>query len=187
MSVTKFIGAINEQIKPLLDAFTGSQLYGLAKSMVRETGTVRELLPALVDKEGEGRYVGIDDVAPVIIYHKSNSITVSEKPNSGMGNSRALQIYTYNNTMIVFMDRKKINLLPDEFILLLQANISDGLKVPDYKTVLIRFQNIILNTQQVFVSEYQNTTYKIKPNMNLFAINYQIETTFEVKCFAKCP
>lgn len=187
MSVTKFIEAVNQQILPLVNSFTGGKIYGLAQSMTREAGGVKELLPALVDKEGEGKYVGVDDNSPVIIYHKSNSVTAAEKQNSGVGDLRAWQVYTYSNTMIVFLDRKKTNLLPDEFILFLQANIADGLKVQNYKTVIMRFQNIILNTQQVFASEYQNTQYKVNPGMSLFAINYQIESTFDTRCFDKCP
>lgn len=187
MSNLKFISAINEQISPLLAAFTGARLNRLAQSIVRGRGANIELLPALVDMDGEGTYIGMDDTSPITIYHKANSITMTEKPNSGYGNSKALKINTYANSMIVFLDRKATKMMPDELILLLQANLADEIKLKPYQTIQFRFQNIILNSQQVFASEYQNTEYKIPPQFSLLAINYQIESTFDKSCFATCP
>lgn len=187
MSNAKFISAINEQINPLVTSFAGAKIYGIAQAIIGKGDTGDELIPCLVDKDGEGKYVGVDDTAPITIYHKSNSISVSDKQNSGTGDSRADKVYLYANTMIVFLDRKKTLLMPDELVLLIQANLADAIKIPNYKSVNVRIQNIILNTQQVFASEYQNTPYKIPPRFSLFAINYQIESTFDKKCFAKCP
>lgn len=187
MSNSVFISTINDQLRPITEKFTGSRVFGLAQSMIRETSGGLELIPALVDKEGEGKYIGIDDTAPITIYHKSNSITVTDKPNSGVGDSRAHKVDTYSNSMIVFMDRKATCLLPDEFLLFIQANLPDEIKIQNYKSVNIRLQNIILNSQQVLASEYQNTEYKIPPRFSLFAINYQIESVFDKSCFATCP
>ena len=187
MSLTVFIAGINEQIAPLFKKWTGSQIHGMAQSMNREAGGKTETLPCLVDKKGEGIYIGIDDKYPVIIYHKAGQIIGTQKTGSGYGDSIADQVNTASISMVVFIDRKKIEMLPDEVAMMIQANLADGLKVKDYKSVTVRIQNIILNTQQVFASEYQNTPYKIKSSQNLFVINYQIESTFNKRCFATCP
>lgn len=187
MSVTVFINKINEQIKPLFDKFTGSRIYGLAQGIISSKSDKPVLVPAIVDKNGEGTFAGIDDVSPFILYHKANLINASIQPNSGVGDSIGNLVYNYSNSMIIFLDRKKTKLLPDELVLFIQANLPETLKVDNYKSVNLRIQNIILNTQTVFASEYQNTMYSIKPEQNLFAINYTIESIFDKKCFAKCP
>lgn len=187
MSNSAFISAINEQIEPLLMAFTGFRLFGIAQGMIRKVGDQPQLIPCLVNLDGEGTYVGLDDAAPITIYHKSNSIAIADKPNSGVGDSRANSVNTYQNSLIVFLNRRLTKLLPDEFILVLHANLKDGIKIPKYKTINIRLQNIILNSQQVFASEYQGFDYRIPPHFSLFAINYQIESVFDKSCFATCP
>lgn len=188
MSNSKFISALNVQINDLVKAYPGGRVLGLAQGIIRvESNGDLQLIPAEVDKEGEGKYIGLDDSAPVTLYHKANSIQITEKSNSGYGDARALTVNTYNNSMIVFLDRKTTGLLPDEFISLLQANLADAIEMKPYKSVIVRLQNIILNSQQVFASEYQNFEYKIPPRFSLFAINYQIESTFDRKCFATCP
>jgi hypothetical protein len=187
MSLGLFISGINEQIGSLFQKWPGCKIHGLAQSVTRESGTKPETLPALVDDKGEGQFVGMDDKHPVIIYHKAGSVASSVKPNSNYGDSSGDIVNTYSMTMIVFIDRKKISQAPDDIVQLLQTSISDRLKIKNFKSVIIRIQNIILNTQQVFAGEYQNTQYKIKPSQSLFAINYQIESTFDKRCFAKCP
>lgn len=187
MSNSKFIDAINRQLAVLGTAFTGARVYGLAQSVVRSTGDGDQILPAVVDLSGEEKYVGLDDAGSVTIYHKANTIAVSEKSNSGYGDRRAFKTYLYGNTMIVFLDRQATKLLPEDFILFLEANLEDNLKMENYRSVIIRIQNIILNSAQVFDSEYKNVPNRINPRYSLFAINYQIESVFDKSCFATCP
>lgn len=188
MSNSKFISAINDQIQPLLKAFTGSRIYGLTQPISKPVGQDQfQTIPCIVDNSGEAKYVGVDDAALITIYHKSNTLTITEKANSGSGDVRAYTVYTYYNSMIVFIDRKRTGMLPDEFALLLQANLKDAIKIENFRAVVVRLQNIILNSQQVFATEYQNTEYRISPQFSLFAINYQIESTFDKRCFATCP
>lgn len=187
MSNALFIQKINDGLSEMASKFTGSRVFGLAQSIIRQSGDNTQLLPTIVDLSGEGTYIGVDDAAPLTIYHKSNSIAVSEKQGSGYGDNRSNKTYTYSNALVVFMDRKALGMLPDELILFIQANLPDSLKIGNYKSVNVRMQNIILNSQQVFASEYQNVDYRIPPRFSLFAINYQIESVFDKNCFATCP
>lgn len=143
------------------------------------------LLPCTVDKSGEGVYIGMDNTIPVIIYHKINSISSVIKPK-GTGDALGDIVNTYSNTMIVYMSRKKTGLLPDQLILKIQASLPDFLQFKPYNNIVIRFLNVILNSNQVWASEYGGSKYRLTPESNLFAINYQIETTFAKKCFENC-
>lgn len=187
MSNAKFIEKLNDSILDLSSKFLGSRIFGIAQSIIRGTSEKSELLPALVDLNGEATYIGVDDASPLTVYHKANSIAVSEKSGSGYGDNRAYKSFTYSNALIVFMDRKVLGMLPEELVLFIQANFPDNIKIDNYKSVNMRMQNIILNSQQVFASEYQNVDYRIPPRFSLFAINYQIESVFDKSCFATCP
>ena len=113
--ISEVISALNEY----LTFPEGSKIYGLAQSVVREKSEGRELLPCIVDNNGEGKDVSIDNTLPIIIYHKSNSIQV-RKGNKGMGDAGADTINTYSNVMIVYLDRKKTGLTPDDILLQIQ-------------------------------------------------------------------
>lgn len=180
--ISKIINEINES---LTASFTGAKIYGLAQSVIRRSGTEAELLPALVNNDGEAVYVGFDDTHSLMMYHKMNSMSTTDSKYKGYGDATADLTNTYQNTLIVYLDRKKVKKLPDEIYLKIQASIEE-LKIPPFKTVSIKFTNVILNSTQVFASEYQGTRYLLPPEKNLFAINYSIESIFKKGCFDTC-
>jgi hypothetical protein len=182
--ISSVIEEINKGFKKLFETTAGVKIYGLAHTMLRTKGSETELIPALVDHSGEGKYIGIDDTAPVIIYHKSNSITSTIRPSEGFGRDPGGLVNTYNNTLIVYLNRKRLKLLPDELFLFIQAHFPDTFKMDPF-TVSIRITNVILNSQQVWASEYQRD-FTLPPEANLFAVNYTVESSFKKGCFEKC-
>lgn len=186
MSVSTFIKQINEKLEPLFEKWTGSVLHGYTQSMIRKKGNEVELLPAVVDKNGEGKYVGPDDTNPVSLYHKLNNLNSTVR-NNGVGDSLGDILNTYQNSMVVFLDRKKTNLLPDELLLYIQANFPERLKIAPYKNITIKFTGVILNSRAVFEREFQGTAFKLPNEKTLFEINYTIESLFSKECFNKCP
>lgn len=186
MSVSKFIDAINEHVKTLLDTWPGAKLHGLCQSVVRRSGSEYELLPAEVTKNGEMIYVGIDDTAPIIIYHKCENITFAAV-KGGYGDSPGDNINNYQNSMIVYMDRSITKLLPEELLLYVQANFPTNLKASPYISNHIKFTGVVLNTRAVFEKEYKGSEFKLPAEKSLFQINYSIESRFRKDCFEKCP
>lgn len=182
-----FIDHINSDLTKLFDNYPGSKLYGLAQSVVRRKGDAFELLPATVDKYGEGKWVGLDTTVPIQLYHKAVTLNTVVTTGSGYGDDLGEYQNTYGNTMIVYLNRTKTKLLPDELYLYLQANFPERLSVPDMNRVTIRITSVILNTQTVVNAEYQNTAILLGPEHNLFAVNYTIESVFNKNCFEKCP
>lgn len=180
--INPIINKINEQLSKVFEG----KIYGLAQSVIRIIGNEAEIIPALVDYEGEGKYVGLDDTYPVIIYHKLNSLKTENAKYKGYGDDNADQVNTYDNSLIVYYDRKKLKKLPDEMYLKIQISVQENLKIDPFKTVSIKFNNVILNSAQVFANEYRGTAYKLAPEKNLIAINYTVESTFKKGCFDKC-
>lgn len=179
-----FIDKVNTAFQGLIP---GMKVHGLAQSVIRISGDKEELLPGVVDKEGEITYVGIDDLDPVRIYHRNPGITTTRGTQQGYGDDESDIVNTYQMAMIVFIDHKRAKLFPEELFLFLQANMPDGLKSEPYKKVTIRTGSVILNSQLVFRAEYAGTEFRLPAEQSLFQINYTIQTVFKKGCFDKCP
>lgn len=157
----------------------GSEANGIAELLLRDDVTI----PVINDK-----YVGIDDIYPVRIYHRLNSLTSSIRPNTGAGRSVGDNVNTYQLSMVVFLDKPKSKMYADEFLLFAQANTPERLLVPPYKSVVITFTGGAFDSLSVYRQEYiSSDTYRLKEDQFFFKINYSIETTFSKGCFKKCP
>lgn len=185
MGAKNFIISINKELITLVEAFKDADLHGLAQTVSKEQG----FLPALVNHEGEGEFVGIDNDKSIIVYHKNSMLQSAMKNRTGVGDSRGDIVNTYYCAMVVYINRAKAHLLPDELFLYIQANFPETLKVLPYKDIVLRIQNVVLNSQAVLVQEYGDaeSSVSLGPEDSLMAINYTIEATFERKCFKKCP
>lgn len=185
MFLREYVNKINEKFSALI---TGMKVFGLAQPIVRTVGNQEELLPGVVDIKGEVTYVGIDDTDPVRLYHKNAGVvTAFSGAQKGYGDNFNDIVNTYQMALIVFVNKKRTKLYPEELFLFLQSNLLDEIKVEPYKRVLIRTTNVILNSQQVFKAEYAGPEFRLPEHLSLFQINYVIESTFEKECFAKCP
>jgi len=157
----------------------GSEKNGIAELLLRDDVTI----PVINEK-----YVGIDDIYPVRIYHRLNSLNSSIKSGTGTGRIIGDNVNTYQLSMVIFLDRPKANMYPDEFLLLAQANTPERLTIDPYKSVVMAFTGAIFDSQSVYRQEYiTSDTYRLKEDQFFFKINYSIETTFSKGCFKKCP
>lgn len=182
--ISQVIDKINERLVKLFEATAGARVYGLAQTMFKTQVSETKVYPCLIDHTGEGKDVSVDDRSPVIIYHKSNSIATAIRTQEAYGNSLGSIQNTYSNTLIVYLNRKKIKKLPDEVFLYIQASFPETLAIEPFR-VVVRVTNVILNSQQVWASEYQ-TDFKLPPEASLFAVNYTVESSFQKNCFDKC-
>lgn len=175
--------SIRDIVTELNKSFTwlplGYEVNGIAELLLRDEVTI----PVISEK-----YVGIDDVYPVRIYHRLNSMSSIIKPGTGTGRSAGDQANTYQLSMVVFLDQSKAKMYPDEFLLFAQANIPERVSIEPYKSVVTNFTGSIFDSLLVYRQEYVSSeTYKLKEDQFFFKINYSIETTFSKGCFKKCP
>jgi hypothetical protein len=175
-SIRDIVTVLNKSITWLP---SGSEANGVAELLMRDDVTI----PVINE-----RYVGIDDVYPVRIYHRLNSMSSSIKTGTGSGRNVGDQANVYQLSMVVFLDNIKASLYPDEFLLLAQANIPERLSIDPYKSIVTAFNSAAFDSLAVYRQEYINSdTYKLKEGQFFFKINYSIETTFSKGCFKKCP
>ncbi len=185
MSLNKFIEVIN---KPLETLISGIKVFGLAEPIARTQWNVTEIIPGIVGNDGEIKYVGPDDLQNVIIYHKVNALATRFSTQAkGYGDDLNAIQNAYGLSMIVWLDRKKTNLKPDELFLYIQANLPVRITEEPYNQVLVSINSVILNGQQVYDSEFKGVENRLPANQTLMQINYTIESTFRIKCFEKCP
>jgi hypothetical protein len=157
----------------------GSEANGIAELLLRDEVTI----PVINEC-----YVGIDDIYPVRIYHRLNSMNSSIKAKTGYGREAGDYVNTYQLSMAVFLDRPKSRMYPDEFLLVTQANFPERLSLEPYSSIVTNFGSAVFDSQLVYRQEYINSdTYRLKEDQFFFKINYSIETTFSKGCFKKCP
>jgi len=157
----------------------GSEVNGVAELVSKDDSTLPEI---------DGKYVGIDDIYPVRIYHRILSMSSKVDVKGGYGNSIGDVVNTYSISMVVFLQHQKTSLYPDQLILLIQANMPDTIKIIPYKNIKITFTGAGLDSQSNWTQEYRTgTDYRLKSDQFLFKINYNIETTFSKGCFKECP
>lgn len=174
-SLRDIISSLNETI----ELPKGSAVYGVAELVSKDDSTLPEI---------DGKFVGIDDKYPVIVYHRILSMSSKIDAKGGYGNAVGDVVNTYSMTMVVFLQHEKAGKYPDELILQIQANMPDTMRMPPYKNIKITFTGANLDSQSVWSQEYRTgTAYRLKSDQFLFKINYNIETTFSKGCFKECP
>lgn len=157
-----------------------ADIYGIAQTIMRG----QEKLPGVIGKKGEVYYVGVNDDKGIILYHKINGVVTGIKPK-GYGDSVGNTANTYSMSMIVFLNRARVNMYPDELFTVIQSQTPVTVALEPYSTISTSFNSVILNDLQVFAQEYQ-IDYRLTPEQNLFQINYTVETTFLKDCFNTC-
>lgn len=183
MPLNDLILKINDQLQAVLEQYAGAVAYnGVAVNVPRG----KDNGPYVINKTGEGKFVGTDDINPLSLYHKCSGIQISQRLGTGYGDLISFEVYTYQCAMIVFVDRKKVCIAPDELVLLIQAHLQDRIDVEDYRSVLVRLINVNLNSAQVFAQEYPGAENKLKLEQNIIQISYTIEAVFDPACLPKC-
>ena len=179
-SIYDSVKVINAELEKIFNSckIAGGEINGIAETVVQDD----KIMP-VVDE----RYVGIDDVYPARFYHRLAGLASSIKPNTGTGRSAGLQLNQYTCGMVIFLDRNKTGLYPDELMLIVQANFPEQLSRNEFGTATAKFTGGVLDSRAVYQQEYGNMKYRLKEGQYLFRINYLVETVFDKRCFQKCP
>lgn len=131
MPLSKIIEVINKSLD-----IKGIKLYGIAEPITRTKGDAIEVIPGIVGNDGEIKYVGPDDIEKGIIYHKHNAIGTKFSAIKGFGDNPGEFVNAYSMSMIVYINREKLKVRPDEFFLFIQAVIPYQIKMSPYSKIL---------------------------------------------------
>lgn len=167
-SIRNIISLINTSLQGV---FKGSSLYGVATIIERE-GKAQPVV--------DERPVGFDDSYALQIYHRLNGATITYLP--GYGNSTKT-VDTFSVSAVVFNNEKITKLKTDEIAMIIQSVLSSI----TITSVRMLPTAIILNSQQIFGTEYRGVPYSLNEFQSLMQINYLVEVTFAGQCFDLCP
>lgn len=168
LSVRNIISQINDSLDGI---FKGGKTYGMA---------------TLVEREGKGRPVvdempvSYDDSYAMQMYHRVLGANITYR--NGYGNSQTT-INTYQVSAVVFNNERLTKIKTDEIATIMQSVLS----VLNISSVRILPTAIILNSQQIFATEYKGVPYALNEYQSLMQINYQVEMVFQGNCFDLCP
>jgi len=164
LSVRNIISGINTTLEGI---FKGGKFYGVATTVERE-GKAQPVVNEMP--------VGFDDSYGMQMYHKLGNATVAY--TAGYGDTQTTT-NTYQVSAIVFNNERITKLKTDELALVIQSALS----LNDNATLT----GFILNSPQVFATEYRGTAYSLNEYQSLMQINYTVEISFNGNCFDLCP
>lgn len=167
-SIRNIITLVNQSLEGI---FKGGQLYGMATLVERE-GKTRPV----VDEKA----VSFDDSYPFQMYHRVLGAGITYRP--GYGNTQTT-IDTFSVLAVVFNNEKFTAIKTDEVAMILQSVLA----ALNITSVRILPTQIILNSQQIFATEYQGVPYALNEYQSLMQINYSVEITYQGNCFDLCP
>jgi len=190
------VGLINTNLqqKTLTDKrFAKGDYNGIAMNVYRDRPggqQGKQSLPCIYLEGQDAKYVGVDDSFPIIIYHKLlRNTTQPAKTQFGDGN-KTIKATTLLN-MLVYADRARIRLSPEDLEALVLSGLVDEVPKADYpangfSTIVVYHMETNFNAQGIFAQEYQNVDFFLKPESILFQITYRIESQYRKDCLAIC-
>jgi hypothetical protein len=188
-----FIEKIIEQINTSLKGsslkekrFQTGKFLGVSTVAARNNGGKLEMLPAVVDLNGEYKLVEPDDRHSVILYHKVISNVYAASVQNSYGCEYAFKSTT-EVAMVVIADGKKMKMSAEQLEPLFIYGIPQRV-TQKYGMINILITPLASNMDKVavFRQEYPNNEYFLKPYQHLFLIRYRVECTFDKNCIDKC-
>lgn len=142
-------------------------------------------LPVVYNKQArEYNYIGLDDIYPVILYHKHIQTTYVDVDIDERKELNKM-------LLIVFGRLDYLNLEAETLAALVVSGFPTVIKRANYTNVPILINQITLtdslsDAETVFAREYRNTAYQLGPQHALMQFGYTIESTYNKKCFDIC-
>lgn len=182
---------IDEIIRLINDGFAGihsdEKIFGLTQRVYRQIGDGIDFMPGIVKIDGEIIYAGIDDLNSIMIYHRVNNAQLVFDNRPGYGDGRKTQD-VISFSAIALWDTRKIKYQAPDILLLLRSRMPQEIRgIQDIDQLIITPTGGILNTKQVFDSEYSIQGSYLLPNfINLVQLNYNIQFKYDPQCMNKC-
>lgn len=162
--------------------FAGAKYFGLSSLYSIEN----EVSPFVVDDYGQAIYCGFDDIAPLIIYHRTiSSQNILQRAKAVINDKLISQQFTIS--LIVTAHRNKIKLIAEEIDMLIASAWQSSLPHQKLIDFNLRGCNLIYvstnyNTTALLQREYTGKNIINEPNLILFELRYNVELTYNSGC-----
>jgi hypothetical protein len=167
--------------------FSGASIQGIATDTTERDSNGIRVYPAVFDISGNGVKLSPDDTYPIQIYHKLLHKTYAVKVTS-TGDRANIMIEKTDAKMVVAGWTDRLQLTQEDLEALIVSNFPDQIRDTVYRPLRLQhlsvsLQSCQLDRSQVFREEYKGIPYQVAPAQILFAIRYQIESTYQKGCF----
>jgi len=167
--------------------FKKGQFSGIAELVKTNEGG--ETQPVIVANNGKSTRIGINDIYPFQIYHRTLSASF-ELVSADFGDFRVRKEST-SMTLVVIADRERLEVTKEQiktalalgFPLEMDATNKTALSL---LTCNITPSSFIMDFNEVYSREFNLANYKIKPQTILIALDYTIETEVNESCIEIC-
>ena len=169
------------------------KLFGVSELLPRNFNNAQDTIPALVTNFGSTVFSGFDDKFDIVIYHRCISTSIEEGAvlfGDGLNTAREVA----EMRMLVFGNRKKLSLQPQQLSFLLSSGVQQQLAYSQISSYAGLFGCIIeANTTNydgvgIFTSEYKlaASRYPVHPEHIYLALDYTITTDYDITCINDC-
>jgi hypothetical protein len=180
------VTAINDKVKESLTAFPTSHYDGIAYQLPKKDGDKVQYIPALIDLNGEAKWVTFDDLQEMNIYHRIVSSIYSQVKQGSYGDGYDYFQQSYDMDMVVMASRRKVHVQPDALEMAIASNIPTKHKIDGFEFVNITTVSSNYNGRSVFQQEFQSVDYFLKPEHILLSIRYRVELRYRKGCISLC-
>ena len=184
--IDAIVTIINDSLKTvtLVDArFKQPSLKGIAVLIPKDvTGNI----PCICNNNGEGEYVGFDDIHSIRLYHKNNGSKTSFEVKDQSGPIDKYFTTKYDMSLMVMAKRTVVQMSAEQLDVLISTGILSPTKIKreDFKLKSCSVKPVATNynTALILGQEYKGQNISFEPNMILFEIKYTIECTYNKDC-----
>lgn len=173
--------------------FQAGNWMGLAYQLTREEEAGLTMFPSLVDNNGEGTDVTVNDNYPIQFYHRivaplqyPDMATDSESFGDGKQNKEIAEL-----VMICVFDRSKVDAYNEEICAGICSDFPKELTQAQCSTLSLissTIENVETNTNsdEVFAQEYSNVANPLPPECGMVSVKYRITSIWSKDCFVLC-
>ena len=193
--LTNITTVINEALEANVfntSRFAGGKYYTIAE-LVKEKSKDNDISrPCVLDNDGEGTPVSIDDTWPLQIYHRVINLDYEPQTIENYGDPTNYIKEIATMALVFMSDRFRTEMRGEELMALIAANIPATLTQTTLTSLGLNTVQIyangqaIIDNETVYNREYNLPHYSLKLNSIMYSLNYTIETVYSKKCFTAC-
>lgn len=191
--ITNIVNLINQTLEGSTlssKRFQKGELYSLAELMKKEDNEV-VTYPVIVDNEGDGTEVQLNDNLPYQSYHRIIEISLSDNGNDDFGDGDT-SVEETTMKMVVFANRRIMQFQVDDIITAINVGFPASLSKTQLSTlgnwfsqVDFEITDINIDKQSVWSDEF-GSEQPLTPYYYVFAVNYKIQSHIMAGCYAIC-
>jgi hypothetical protein len=167
--IKDIVNKIDEAIKSKMQTFdclADSRFFGVAEPVIRLVDEGEEWFPAVIDNEGEDRYVFVDDDYPLGIYHRIAGKAYIPASKSTYGDTQALTVQA-NMKLVCWGLRNRVRTTADRIESFIYASL------PAIATPV----SSSFDRSLVFGNEFRGVQFFLPEVAFLFSIDYYLRYT----------